>query len=364
MFSFRTTPLEEQLDRSLNEGRVGCFCTPNCWNETEGRYMYEIFRERGNLAAVFMPKGPEMTPQTDHIECSAGDLEGLNAIVVEIQDVGTRYFNFTRDVFRLMSVMKGMEEPPSLYIVDHVNPAGRVVEGTMPDTEAVSSVKSSAGQEAVSMPKVTHRHGLTLGELANLYRSEISAKYPLHVISAATTDSNRNLWTIPPSSDIPSVFTYDLYSGGGLWNNTNITPGIGTTRPYEFIGAPFIKPNLGGNIPQAAGATVRPCSFTPAFGLYAGKKCFGYQIMLQPGEEYHSLMHTLRLLHYFNDFYPGEFHLDDGFKDKLGDNVLFDYIVNKVSWEEAAEHIKTEEQKWIRKAKKYLLYDNAPYRIK
>ncbi len=352
MFSFRTTALEEQLDRGLNEGRVACFCTTNCWNEAEGRYMYDLFRERGNLAAVFTPRGPEMTPQTDHIEFSAGDLEGLNAVVVEIQDVGTRYFNYCRDVYRLMAVMREMDEPPSLYIVDHVNPAGRVVEGTMPD------------REVKNMAKVAHRHGLTLGELANLYRSEVGAKYPLHVISAATTDSNRRLWTIPPSSDIPSVFTYDLYCGGGLWNNTNINPGIGTTRPYEFIGAPFIKPLTGGNIPQAAGATVRPCTFTPAFGMYEGKKCFGYQIMLQPGEEYHSLMHTLRLLHYFNDFYPGEFHLDDGFKEKLADNVLFDYIVNKVSWEEAAEHIKTEEQKWIRKAKKYVLYDDAPYRIR
>ncbi len=352
MFSFRTTALEEQLDRGLNEGRVACFCTPNCWNEAEGRYMYDLFKSRGNLAAVFLPRGPEMTPQNDHIEFSAGDLEGLNAVVVEIQDVGTRYFNYCRDVFRLMEVMREMVEPPSLYVVDHVNPAGRVVEGTMPD------------REIPAMPRVAHRHGLTLGELVNLHRSEIGAKYPLHVISAATTDSNRRLWTIPPSSDIPSVFTYDLYSGGGLWINTNISPGIGTTRPYEFFGAPFIKPLTSGNIPQADGATVRPCSFTPAFGMYAGKKCFGYQIMLQPGEEYHSLMHTLRLIHYFNDFYPGDFHLDDGFEEKLADSLLFDYIVNKVSWEEAAEHIKTEEQKWIRKAKKYVLYDDSPYRIR
>ncbi len=344
--------MEEQLDRTLSDGRVGCFCTPNCWNEGAGRYMYDLFRERGNLAAVFTTRDTELTPQTNHIEFSPTDLNGLNAVVVEIQDVGARYFNYTRDVCRLMSVMKEMENPPSLYIVDHVNPAGRVVEGCMPD------------REIRWLPKVAHRHGLTLGELANLYHTEIGARFPLHVISAATTDSNRRLWAIPPASDIPGMFTYDLYSGGGLWNNTNVTPGIGTTRPYEYIGAPFVKPQVDLTMPQTSGAEIRPCSFTPAFGLYAGRKCYGYQIMLVPGMEYHSLMHTLRLIHHFNDHYPSEFHMDEGFREKLADDLLFDYIVNKVSWDEAAEHIKTEEQKWIRRAKKFLLYDDQPYRVK
>ena len=53
MFSFRTTPVEEQLDRSLREGRVACFCTQNCWDPHRGRYLYDIFRERGNLERIF-----------------------------------------------------------------------------------------------------------------------------------------------------------------------------------------------------------------------------------------------------------------------------------------------------------------------
>ncbi len=353
MFSFRTTPLEDQLDRSLQEGKVGCFCTQNCWWPDSGRYMYELFKERGNLAALFTPRETELTPLTNHIEFTLEDLEGLNAIVVEIQDVGVRYFNYTRDVFRLMAVMKDMPEPPSLYIVDHLNPNGRIVEGCMP-----------AAETSYPLPKIAHRHGLTLGELANLYHNELGAKYPLHVISAAATDSGRQFWAIPPASDIPGLLTFDLYSGGGLWNNTNVTPGIGTTRPYEYIGAPFVKNLPGEPVPQANGASIRPVSFTPAFGPYEGKKCFGYQIMLEPSTEYHSLMHTLQLIHYFNDRYPGEFRMDEGFRDKLGDDRLYDYIVNRAGWEETREHIKVEEQKWIRKAKKYLLYEDAPYRIK
>ena len=354
MFSFRTTALEEQLDKALMEGKVGCFGTQNCWDIDRQRYMYDIFRERGNLSRIFSPRDTELTPDTNHIEFSAEELDGLDAVVVEIQDVGTRYFNYTVDVFRMMSMLKEMENPPSLYIVDHINPAGRVVEGTMPATSDKN------------VPKIAHRHGLTLGELANLYHSETGAKYPLHIISALASGSSKQLmpWTIAPASDIPGLFTCDMYSGGGLWNNTNVTPGIGTARPYEYIGAPFIKTAPSELVPVADGVTLRPCSFTPSCGQYAGKQCFGYQILLEPGAEYHSLMHTLQLIHYFNDRYPHEFRKGDEFRAKLGDDILYDYIVNKVSWADARDHIKVEEQKWIRKSKKYILYDDSPYRIK
>ena len=170
MFSFRTTSLEEQLDKALQEGRVGCFCTQNCWDTEKGRYMYDIFRERGNLVSIFSPRDTELTPDTNHIEISAEELKELDAVVVEIQDVGSRYFNYTKDVFHLMEELKVLKEyAPSLYIVDHINPAGRVVEGTMP---------SDVQEQYV--PKVSHRHGLTLGELANLYYHEIGAKFALH----------------------------------------------------------------------------------------------------------------------------------------------------------------------------------------
>jgi len=355
MFSFRTTSLEEQMDRALRQGSVGCFCTQNCWDTERGRYMYDIFQERGNLKTVFSPRDTELTPLTNHIEFSTEDLAGLNAVVVEIQDVGSRYFNYTKDVFRLMDALRDMgDEAPAMYIVDHINPAGRVLEGTMP---------SSAVEDGV--PKVAHRHGLTLGELANLYYHEIGAKFAIHVISALATESNKQLmpWTIAPASDIPGLFTCDMYSGGGLWNNTNMTPGIGTARPYEYIGAPYIKTSSDEKLPAVPGVMLRPCSFTPSCGRYEGKKCFGYQIMLQPGVEYHSLMHTLQLIRYFKERYS-EFRLEDGFETKLSDPVLMDYINGSLSFDEMKEHIKVEEQKWVRKAKKFLLYDDQPYRIK
>ena len=355
MFSFRTTPLEDQLDKALIYGNVGCFCTQNCWDTGRGRWMYDLFRERGNLQVVFTPRDAELTPGTNHIEFDAQRLRGLNAVVVEIQDVGARYFNYTTDVMHLMEILHLLDdEAPSLYIVDHINPAGRVVEGTIP-----------AGIGEMHVPKVAHRHGLTLGELVNLYAAELGARFPIHVISAGAMDINHQLlpWSIAPSSDIPGLFTPYLYSGGGLWNNTTITPAIGTARPYEYIGAPFIKPGLPYDFPQAEGALLRPCSFTPAAGRYAGERCQGFQILLVPGESYHSLLHTLQLMRWFTESYSA-FEFDEGFRAKLADPVMEEYLKGTITFDIVREHVKVEEQKWIRKARKFLLYDDQPYRIK
>lgn len=354
MFSFRTTPLEDQLDKALTDGKVGCFCTQNCWDTSSDRYMYQIFQERGNLVRLFQPEDAELTPGTNHIHFDSESLKGLNAIVVEIQDVGSRYFNYTKDIFRLMMLLMVIDEPPALYIVDHINPAGRVVEGTIPTGECESFI-----------PRVAHRHGLTLGELCNLFYAEIGAKYPLHVISALASDYNKDLlpWTIAPASDIPGMFTCYMYSGGGLWNNTNITPAIGTARPYEYFGAPFITHGPYDRLPTPDGVLLRPCSFEPSAGRYAGEKCFGYQIMLKPGAQYHSLLHTLQLIRYFKDTYP-DFTLYEEFYRKLADEKLAAYLSGEISFQDAKEYVKQEEQKWIRKAKRFALYDDQPYRMK
>ena len=85
--------------------------------------------------------------------------------------------------------------------------------------------------------------------------------------------------------------------------------------------------------------------------------------MLVPGQEYHSLIHTLQLIRYFKETYS-EFTLDEGFEAKLSDQTLLDYINGLITTEQMREHVKVEEQKWIRKAKKFALYDDLPYRMK
>ena len=175
-----------------------------------------------------MPFEAEFETAQNHSEVtfSPQDFEGVSAVVVDIQDSGSRYFSCTRSVFSLMRALHQMgDEAPSLYVVDHLNPAGRCVEGTMP-----------AGSKGGDFPKTCHRHGLSLGELCHLYQNEISFKSPLHIISALAQGSVQLLpWAIPPSVDIPGLFTCDVYSGAYLWQKTNISPALGTPRPYEYF---------------------------------------------------------------------------------------------------------------------------------
>lgn len=354
MFSFRTTPVEEQLDKSLQDGCVACFCTQNCWNTESRRYLFDTFKERGNLKKVFLPQEGEIRPETNHIGFDASELEGLDAVVVEIQDVGTRYFNYTRDVMRLLSMCARDPDSPAIYIIDHINPAGRVIEGTIPSVES-----------DIWTPKVPHRHGLTLGELCSVYYDEIGAKFPLHIISARCSPIGKDIlpWVIAPSSDIPGMFTCEMYTGGGLWNNTSISPGIGTPRPYEYFGAPFINNSDLSTIPTPEGVMMRPCSFVPSVGKYQGELCHGYQIMLRPGAAYHSLLHTLQLMRYFANRYS-RFEMSDALFTKIADPVIEEYLKGRLGFDVVEEHIKAEEQKWIRKAKRFLLYDDSPYRMK
>ena len=85
--------------------------------------------------------------------------------------------------------------------------------------------------------------------------------------------------------------------------------------------------------------------------------------MLQPGAQYHSLLHTLLLMRHFADRYS-QFEMYDGLFAKVADPVIEEYLRGKLSFDVVQEHVKTEEQKWIRKAKRFLLYDNPPQRIK
>lgn len=354
MFSFRTTPIGDQMDRALLEGKVGVFCSQNCWDASNGCFLYDLFRQRGNLEVVFCPDEAELCGEESHIVFDVERIRGLNAIVVEIQDVGSRYFPFTVDVLRLMSAMNSLDEAPSLYVVDHPNPAGRTVEGTMPAVE-----------RDVWTPMVAHRHGLTLGELAHLYYNEIGARFALHIISAEACETSRLLmpWAIAPAPDIPGLFTCMMYSGGALWRDTTITPGIGTSRPYEYIGAPFISPGQTVGLPSPDGVMMRPCSFVPAYGMYEGEKCYGYQILLLPGAEYHSFLHSIMLMKFFMGRYS-QFVLSDAFFARLADPVVEAYLKDEITFDVVQEHVKAEEQKWIRKAKRFVLYDDQPCRIK
>lgn len=409
MFSFRTTPLEEQGDLVLRNGKLGLLCNQTAWHPESGEYLFETLSRRGNLKRVFTPEHglfSELQDQVkldegkvygnlglkeveyvslygsneDSLSASAEKLEDIDALIIELQDVGCRYYTYISTIFNLFKVLKDNGINLPVYIIDRPNPAGRQVEGTM----LRAGYRSFIGVEGLP-----HRHGLTIGELSYLLYNESGAKFPLHIISYHSSLSSKNLmpWSIPPSPNFPGFFTAYFYSGQCLWEGTNVSEGRGTTRPFELFGAPYMESLAGYNRQNGyrnwndrdnplsdPGVYVRWLKFIPVFHKYSNECCYGFQLLLNPNMQYHALAHNLRIIRFLHDnceefaFREGKYEAGN---DKsaiellLGDRELIDYVSGDGEWAEIREHMKLEEQKWIKKAKKMLLYENEQlFRVK
>lgn len=386
MFSFRTTPLAQQSDIVLSKGRIGVLCNQVAFNPELGEYLFETLYRKGNLRKVFTTseetgaysslglKGCSFYSfggfDEESLSSQAEQLADIDALIIELQDTGSRYCSVPSLIFNLFQTLHYNDINISVYILDRENPAGRSVEGTAMAPELASSL----GVEGLP-----HRHGLTLGEMSNLFHSEIGAKFPLHIISYLVRSATQFMmpWSIPPTEDIAGMFTCNFLSGQYLWEVTNVSSGRGTTRPFEMFGAPFME-SLGDynqkhgfsnwNDPEGPlydpGVFIRWTSFIPCYGSYAGRNCFGFQLLPNPGVQYHALAHQLRIMRFVALNCP-QFSLDKERASSLfGDPVLEEYAIKGGEWDAVKEHIKLEEQKWIRKAKRYQLYDDSLWRVK
>ncbi len=376
MFSFRTTPLDQQEDMVLRGGRLGVFCNQTAWNPQKGEYLFESLYAGGNLRKVLCPRCDfenhsamgladcEFVTFKFPSECVDGELsvtaemlEGLDALIVEYQDTGSRYDEMTTILFDIFQLIHHGGLQLSIYILDRNNMGGRMVEGTAlaPEREDVRGIEG-----------VAHRHGLTLGELSNLFYSEIGAKFPLHIISYMVRSVTQYLmpWSIPPYHDVAGLFSSNFYCGMKLLEGTNLSVGIGTPRPYEMAGAPFMSRYMQEDLSafEDPGVYIRRCGFTPRFGAYAGELCSGFQMLVVPGVHYHSVAHALRIMAKVYKDCP-EMKVD-GLPCIVGDDMMMSYVEGDVNWKDIKEHIKVEEQKWIRKARRYMLYDEQLVRVK
>ncbi len=415
MFSFRTTPIFEQEDLVLKSGKLGLLCNQSAWNAQTGEYLFETLAKTGQLKRLFMPEHGLFGELQDQVKLSTNILSDnlsdnntiygnlrlkgvdlvslygsteeslsadinklvdLDALIIELQDVGCRYYTYPSTIFNIFKTLRDNDINLPIYVIDRINPAGRQVEGTM----LRAGYRSFIGLEGV-----THRHGLTIGELAYYLYSELNAKFPLHIISYKASQKELLPWSIPPSPNFPGLFTAHLYSGQCLWEGTNVSEGRGTTRPFEIFGAPFMN-TLGAKEQEYGtwtssnsplyddGAFIRWLKFIPTFHKYKDECCFGFQILLKPNMQYHALAHNLRIMRFVKEncsgfaFREGKYEAGN---DKraiellLGDKELIDFVELGGDWNDIKEHIKVEEQKWIKKAKKYLLYEEEQlYRIK
>ncbi|MEX2176845.1 MAG: DUF1343 domain-containing protein [Pirellulaceae bacterium] len=228
-------------------------------------------------------------------------LRGLDCLLVDLQDVGTRVYTFAWTVQQCLLACAEAEIP--IVILDRPNPLGGAVEGPLLEPTFQSFVGGCS---------IPLRHGLTLGELARLMNHEQRIGARLQVVQAAAW--RRELWHgrpwIAPSPNMPRLETALVYPGQVLLEGTNLSEGRGTTLPFELAGAPFIDPY---DLVRALerfdhpGLALRPLRFVPTFDKWRGERCGGVALQVTQPAAVRSVATTLALIGVASSLYPQQF---------------------------------------------------------
>ncbi|MDA8238762.1 MAG: DUF1343 domain-containing protein [Nitrospiraceae bacterium] len=258
---------------------------------------WEGFRDQGNGLPVFSLYGKTRRPTPEM-------LRGLDALVIDLQDVGARYYTFIWTMALIMQACR--ETGKAVVVLDRPNPiGGKLTEGPVLAPEYSSFV---------GLHPLPVRHGMTIGEIA-LYLQTLYSGVQLHIISM--TGWTRSMWFddsglpwVLPSPNMPTVETAAVYPGMCLLEGTNLNEGRGTTRPFEIFGAPFIEPDkLVGRLSGfgLGGVVFRPLYFLPTFQKHAGTLCGGAQIHVTDRRRFKPFKTGVGIVKAVFDLYPKDF---------------------------------------------------------
>ncbi len=205
-------------------------------------------------------------------------LNGVDTLVVDLQDVGVRYYTYLTTLLYVLEEAKRLRI--QVVVLDRPNPiTGKIVEGPVMNPD----LRSFTGPHSIPV-----RTGLTIGEFARMVAAE--RRLPVSLTVVPLGGWTRALWYdetglpwINPSPNIRSVTQALLYAGVGLLEGTNLSVGRGTEAPFEVVGAPWIDP-----VPLAeamnarglAGVTFQPVVFTPSADRYAGQQVGGVRLQV------------------------------------------------------------------------------------
>lgn len=209
-------------------------------------------------------------------EPTAEMLQGLDALVIDLQDVGTRIYTYIYTMANCLVAARKTGLP--VVVCDRPNPIGGVeVEGPMLER---------GFESFVGMYPIPMRHGMTIGELARLFNEHFGIGAKLEVVTMqgwsrdSYFDQTGAAWVMP-SPNIPTLDSAIVYPGTVLLEGTNVSEGRGTTRPFELIGAPWADADAVTAALTAIGlpgVSFRPVWFEPTFHKHAGTACGGCQI--------------------------------------------------------------------------------------
>ncbi|MBV9773103.1 MAG: DUF1343 domain-containing protein [Gemmatimonadetes bacterium] len=245
-------------------------------------------------------------------------LRGVDALVFDIQDVGSRTYTY---IYTLALTMQAAAEAHIPYVVlDRPNPiGGTVVEGNLLDTAYASFV---------GMYPLPVRHGMTVGELARLYNREFGIGADLTVIPAEGW--RRDVWFdatglpwVAPSPNIPRLESAVHYPGTVFYEGTNLSSGRGSDHPFEQVGAPWLRSGEVArtmNAMRLPGVRFEEVDFTPhapGDGKYADTLVHGVRLVATDRATYRPVAASLLLLETIRRTHPGDFRWLPSHFDRL-----------------------------------------------
>lgn len=241
----------------------------------------------------------------EHREPTAEMLEGIDVLLIDLQDVGARYYTFIWTMYLCMRACE--RNGVAVVVLDRPNPInGVTTEGPMLDP---------AYKSFVGMHPLRVRHGKTIGELAEQFRDEAVSESRLWILPMKNW--SREMWFdqtdlrwVMPSPNMPTLETATVYPGMCLLEATNISEGRGTTRPFEMFGAPFIDAEkLCRVLNQLAlpGVFFRENYFQPTFQKFAGQLCAGGQLHVIDREKFQPFRVAVDIITQIRRIYPEQF---------------------------------------------------------
>ncbi len=234
-------------------------------------------------------------------------LRGLDAVVVDLQDVGVSFYTYHVTMAYLMEA--AAEAGIEVVVLDRPNPiTGAAVDGPVSDADSKGPVRYHP---------LPVRHGMTLGELARMFNAERKIGAWLSVVPMAGWRRGEwfdltGLTWVSPSPNLPSVAAAALYPGVAMAEWSNISVGRGTESPFELVGAPWVEgTRLAAylNRRRIPGVRFEAARFTPASSLYKGEACEGVRIVATDRKRMDAARLGVELISALRKLYPGKYDL-------------------------------------------------------
>lgn len=279
-------------------------------------------------------------------------LKTLDAVLIDIQDAGARFYTYETTLGYMLEA--AAQADTEVIVLDRPNPiTGSFVQGPV----------SQARESFTNYHPVPVRHGMTMGELAQLFNAERKIGARLRVIPMQGWlrgdwfDSTGIVW-VNPSPNLRSVNETTLYPGVALIEGTNISVGRGTDTPFELVGAPWIDARAFAdslNSRLIAGVRFVPVTFTPANGPFSGQSCKGVNLIVTDRNTLDAPELGVELASALRRMYPDNWKVEN-MAGALSNQEMYDSLARGDDPRGIAQQWQADLQKFRELRTKYLLY--------